>query len=174
MQRNRLYFLAAMPRKGKDMHKVYLVGPIGGKTYGEAIGWRTIVSKALRYKGFEPICPMTGKQVLNDGNKIGTGLNNATAVKNGTILHTDLYRVRESDIILVNFLDIKVGETTTPPIGSLIEIGYASALRKLIVVVATDPYVQQHPFIAGLSVVVSTMEEAIQVIENAPGGRGDE
>jgi len=71
----------------------------------------------------------------------------------------DLADIREADYVLINFLD-----STYPSTGSLVELGYAAALKKKIVAALEPDDPHDHIFVTGLSLVVSSLDGAIAAI----------
>lgn len=139
---------------------IYLIGPIGGLSYEQATGWRIDARKVLEKMDWVVLDPMSGKECLHQTKDIGVGLANAKSVENGYIYHSDLLRINKADVLLANWL-IK---SHRPPIGTMFEYGYGSAKDKTIITVTDDEYFMKHPFVAYSSIIVSTMEEAYDLL----------
>lgn len=141
---------------------VYLAGPITGLSYKEAKGWRDYVTERLAFKtrgrfstaiSIETISPLRGKDSLDIDIPIG-----AWAMSDVT--RRDFFDIRRSDLVLVNFLDAeKVSQ------GSLVEIGYAVALNKPLVVVMDMKNIHNHPFVVESALVITgDLDKAIDKI----------
>ena len=144
------------------MKSVYLVGPIGGLSYEDATQWRVEAREVLEARHWDVFDPMTGHESLKGEKDIGVGLGNAKFVENGCIFHSDLFRINEADILLVNLLKLSPKQS----VGTFFEYGYGYANKKMIITVTTDSYISKHPFIVGSSIVVSSMEQAYELINN--------
>lgn len=139
---------------------VYLIGPIGGLSYEQATTWRKEARTELEPMGWTILDPMSGKECLKDEKDIGVGLNNAKSVENGYIFHSDLLRLNKADIMLANWSI----PSHRPPIGTMFEYGYAFAKDKTIITVSTDDYFIHHPFVVASSIIVSTLDEAYELL----------
>ena len=140
---------------------VYLGGPITGATYQEATGWRQDIAAALEAYGFRCLSPMRRYKHTNEYYKNGKpiprlkdDMPDSTEAMEG-----DLADIREADYVLINFLD-----STYPSIGSLVELGYAAALKKKIVAALEPDDPHDHIFVTGLSLVTTSLDGAIAAI----------
>jgi nucleoside 2-deoxyribosyltransferase len=140
---------------------IYLIGPISGCTFTEATQWRNDLQIPLAQNGWTVLDPMRGKNHLSAEEKIVLSYEDHIVSRSDSIFQTDLFRVRQADVLLCNL-------TSMPghSIGTFMEMGYGHALGKIIIVIANDPMVVKHPFIVNSSIVVSTVEEALQVLHN--------
>lgn len=143
--------------------KVYLSGPMVGLTYEEANDWRLMAAAYLKDCGMDPVSPMRGKEAL--AGKVLTG-----AVPD--LLNSDSYAitardrddVMTCDAMIVNMVDAdKQGGYSA---GTLIEIGWADAWRKPIVLVTggskTGLKMANHPIVRGVTGwVVPDVETAV-------------
>src|SRR3990172_1203653 len=143
------------------MMRIYLSGPISGKTYKDASSWREDVGARLRAAGFEVRDPLRGKSFLSSQKG---ALDSHDYVKTDPSLSDKALKKRDvldvvaSDIILVNFSDAE-----TPSIGSIYELSIADFLNKLIVMVApVGPHPHDPPFVRDASVSFTSLEDAVR------------
>jgi len=148
----------------KNKKTVYLAGPISGLTYEEATAWRKEARLNLEEIGFDAIDPMHGKKFLSDVKKTDQARHNKLIARHDNIFLTDIYRVRNSEIILVNFLGAK-----QVSIGTTIEIGLARELGKLIVIVMDEGNIHDHVFITAGCVIAPTMQQALEYLRVVGG-----
>ena len=146
--------------EGFIQSRVYLVGPISGCTYEEATNWRRLVTEVLKAKNHLVFDPMSGKEELKQEEKIVLAYEEHLMAKADHIFLADLHRVRQSDVLFCNLLDIK-GFT----VGSLFEIGFGYALNKAIIVIANDKMITDHPFIKNSAFVASSVEEGLTILD---------
>jgi hypothetical protein len=139
------------------MRYVYLAGPILGCTKGEANDWRKYVDSEVRHKmagginlygthtALSVICvsplrcePIVGEvytAIYNDP-KFGTA--KAIGAKN-------LYDTKSADIVLAYLPKPEAGKERS--LGTILEIGWAKAIGKPVIIVTDDPFVQGHPVV---------------------------
>lgn len=118
-------------------HKVYLAGPITGKSYFGCTDWRNEAVAFLRDHGIEGLSPMRGKEYLShvteftqDGDKYKPF--NILSSNRG-IITRDRWDCTRADVILVNFLG-----ATRVSIGTCMEIAWADAHRVPVVCAMED------------------------------------
>jgi nucleoside 2-deoxyribosyltransferase len=152
------------------MPLVYLAGPITGDTWDGATSWRERATRYLRNKGILSLSPMRAKdfleqQVREDGEfKIDTTgdpvyTQHPLATAHG-ITKRDMWDVDRSDLILVNFVGYE-----KISIGTVLEIGRASAQNKYILIAMEEGNPHRHGMITELaSLVVPTLEEAVMLV----------
>lgn len=144
----------------RTFEKVYLAGPIAGLTYGQSTIWRTNVAKVLTELGYDVYSPMRERLDL------------AILFDQEAIPHThpsfrdpferDIHDIDRCDYVLANLWR---PEGVGPSVGTLVELGYAKALGKYIIVVAPDGE-NEHPFIKGVAnSLVCTIDEALDLFE---------
>lgn len=113
------------------MGSVYLAGPIAGQTFEQANEWRIEATKLL--SPLRAINPMRCKEYLRDQyiidgeespHPLGTGQG---------IITRDRNDLRRSDIVLMNLLPSQ--GTDLVSIGTMVELGWADAYRKPVVIV---------------------------------------
>jgi len=147
--------------------RVYLSGPISGKSYDEAMDWRDRVEARLSSAGFEVRNPLRGKSYLSnqgslDSHKYGTN----PTLSDKALKKRDVMDVVDCDIILVNFTD-----ATQVSIGSVYEMAIGDFLHKLIIMVAPKTlHPHDHPFLRDASVIFNDLDAAVQYIESCSLG----
>jgi nucleoside 2-deoxyribosyltransferase len=130
--------------------KIYLAGGINGLTEEQAFGWRKRVTALLKPLGVQCLNPIKSE----DFNKFSTGgkFNEGDM----TCYWKDKFDVKRADIVIVNM-------ENTKSYGTIVEIGWASALGKLIIVI--NPKGITHPFIIAEAIQVETLEQAVELIK---------
>ena len=138
----------------------YLAGPISGQTYDGATAWRDAATEFLREHGVEALSPMRDKEWLSkvaliDG---AYGTDPLTTAKG--ITTRDRWDCQRADVVLMNLLGAE-----RVSIGSMIEIGWADAARRPIVLVLKRGSVHDHPMVTETAgFVVPTLQEALYVV----------
>lgn len=145
---------------------IYLGGPIAGSGYSAASDWRVRVAEHLG--GTSPhirvLDPMRGKHELKDVDRIEAG-QGGVAYGPRTTVGRDLWDVNQCDAVLIN-----LSNATEVSIGSMVELGYACAHGKFVVVVLpsnpeSDPH--NHPFVTETATaVVRDLTEGIRLLED--------
>lgn len=130
---------------------IYLCGPIRGKQDYE---WR--LEFARKYEGrFR--CLIPSDIGVSDTTKLVQFKPSAYMT-----YRTDLHLIDLSDVVLANLLPLDTGYRGT---GSLIEIGYAIAKKKLILMIVSEG-IRKHPFLSfGADGVFGSMEELNGYVE---------
>lgn len=108
---------------------VFLGGPISGRSYRDASDWREYVTKRLP----EPLVgfsAMRGKPHLKDVERIEATCDQHPLTTGRGLTTRDFNDVRRCNLLFVNVLD-----ATEVSRGTLIEIGWAYALRRPILLV---------------------------------------
>ena len=139
---------------------VYLAGPINGRTYDEAQGWRVYAQERL-YPHLDVLSPMRRKQFLAGESRIeGSYEANAISSQRG-ITARDRLDVEQCDLVLANFLGAREASCGTP-----IEFGWADAYGKPIVMVmelSGNPF--DHPMMRELAPFrVETLEAGFTLV----------
>lgn len=148
------------------MSKVYLSGPITGLTYKEArFGWRQTFADRLRDTSPYTVClsPMRHEGYLAEiKGKLDKAYPEHLLSHPRMIVSKDMLDIRESTIVVANFLGAKKAS-----IGTISELGYAYANGKTIITIMEKGSVHDHPFITELSnAVVSTLEDAVAIVSS--------
>lgn len=140
------------------MKTVYLAGPISGQSYNEATDWRDLAKDFLEAADIEVRTPMRDKLHLSASEELPRQDASRVLCRAPSIVARDFNDLRAADLVLANLLD-----TRRISIGTLVELGYAAALGKPVVVVLslTDP-AYTHPFVLETAAaVVETLEEGL-------------
>lgn len=141
----------------------YLAGPIENLTVKNATNWRNdIIEKFKDLIKFHN--PMYGKEQIVHGKRLIKQENYSpetyNLTKSDSIFNRDLVMINNSQFILVNLLN-----PTKFPKGTMFEIGYAYAMRKLVVIIANDTAITEHPFIKQSSVQFNSFENAFEFLQ---------
>jgi nucleoside 2-deoxyribosyltransferase len=151
---------------GSNRPSVYLAGPITGLTYDDGQDWREFAKAQLDDAGINAFSPLRAKQhlralgVLDNAGKPDSkyiGLN-ALSEPSG-ITTRDRFDCMGRDLVLVNFLG-----ATQVSIGTCIELGWADAARRPIVIAMEEDNIHRHAManqVAGF--IVPTLEDALTV-----------
>jgi len=146
--------------KGKSgLFKVYLAGPIRGRSYDVAVSWRNYVSAQL-LPDIIAYSPMRAKEMLRNALVIDGKhqIQHPLTVPRG-IMTRDRFDVATSDLLFVNFL-----QASAVSIGTVMEIAWADYLRKPIVLVMEEDNIHNHAMVReAAGFIVSTLEEGIEI-----------
>jgi nucleoside 2-deoxyribosyltransferase len=122
-------------------YKAYLAGPIAGLNYKQAVMWREAARTELLLSGIHAYSPMRNKHYLSDVKQFSKQPRNdenpynsdnpLSTVKGITV--RDRFDCETSDLVLINLLG-----STTVSIGTMLEIGWASAKNIPIILVMED------------------------------------
>ena len=135
---------------------LYCAGPITGVSYGESTNWREYVASKLP-PHIKAVSPMRGKKYLTDEKNIKDSYKEHPLSCQKGITCRDRMDVMRCDMILVNFLG-----ATKVSIGSVMEIAWADAWRKPIIVVMEKENVHSHAILREVSgFIVHNLDEAI-------------
>jgi nucleoside 2-deoxyribosyltransferase len=142
--------------------KIYLAGPISGKTGPEVVDYFKSMSETLKGIGFDVASPMTGKDSMRTELKFkAEGYGNPVS-SNHAIFERDKWMVQNSNIILCNLSTA----TERVSIGSMYELAWASYLGKHTIVVMGKENIHRHAFVLeAADVVFETMEEALEYLK---------
>lgn len=142
---------------------VYLCGPIAGCTYDEArYGWRKKLAELIKPE-IPILSPMRQEGHLAEVvGELGTFApdNHAIATQRA-IVAKDKLDIRQSSLVVANFLGAE-----RVSIGSVVEIGFASALGKpIVLVIEPEGNVHDHLFVREMSDVrVSSIRDAADIV----------
>lgn len=150
------------------MRTVYLAGPVLGRTKEQANGWRHLVSEALREFGIRAISPLRCEPV-EAGSTYGPSYKDERFGSARAIKAKNLFDVASTDLTLAYLPAPAEGQHQS--YGTLLEIGWAHALRKPVVLVSNDPTVINHPVIGGsVDWLLSSLDAGVDVVEGILGG----
>ncbi len=144
---------------------IYLCGPITGCTFEEAKhGWRKQVYDALTPLGIICYSPLRhqSRDEMPESNSLSMSPNGAGTDALSTakgLTQRDRFDTFRSNLIFCNLLG-----TTQPSIGSMIEFGWADAMRIPIVCCMEEGNIHHHGMVVTVaSWVVPTLEEGIAI-----------
>ncbi len=140
---------------------VYLAGPITGKSYEQATGWRRSITRRL-IPGIGAASPLRGKDYLSEETDLAHTYPKPLSTE-PAIVGRDFFDVREVKIVCLNLLGTKVVS-----IGSMIEIGWAVAARTpLLLIMEAEGNPHDHPFVRRAATWrVDNAEEAVFIINS--------
>lgn len=144
--------------------KVYLAGAISGSTFGEATDWRDEVKRQLKENGIDGYSPLRGKEYLEKVGRIENAYD--TVGDFGTPLSTsrgimtrDHFDVLTCDVVFVYLKDAK-----RVSIGTVMEIAWAYAYRKPVVMVVEKGHLHEHPMIfEAVGYEVENLQQGIDI-----------
>jgi nucleoside 2-deoxyribosyltransferase len=140
---------------------VYLAGPITGLSFGEATDWREYAIQQLSAAGIDAFSPLRAKTYLKQESNLADQYSfNPLSTAHG-IVTRDLFDAMGRDLLLVNFLG-----ATKVSIGTVMEIAWADACRKPIVIAMEPGKVNphEHSMLTEVSgYIVPTLDEAIYI-----------
>lgn len=146
---------------------VYLAGPIMGCTGAEANDWRRQVDAQLKDMGIIAVSPLRcepliGERYTSEHPDPRFGTARAIAAKNR-------FDVRNCDITLAYLPKPEPGRVQS--YGTIVEIAWADAYGKQVILVSDDPFVLKHPVIdACVDWKLGTIDEAVDVCIGVLGG----
>lgn len=137
---------------------LYCASPITGVSYGESVDWREYVANKLP-SHIKAVSPMRGKKYLGKEKSIKDSYEEHPLSCQKGITCRDRMDTMRCDMILVNFLGAK-----KVSIGSVMEVAWADAFRKPIVVVMEKDNIHSHSMLREVSgFIVPSLDEAIAV-----------
>lgn len=150
---------------------VYLAGPIAACTHAEATDWRASVAAQLQarrvFGSIVAVSPMRMKDWTRRMERIegeyqeAAGEDYRITGAPMAIRTRDHFDVKNADMLFV-YLPREMIKRR-PSWGTAIEIGWASAYQKPIVLVTDDANLANHPLILGsVGWIVPTLEEGIE------------
>lgn len=137
--------------------KIYLAGPISHTSYGGATDWREYLEQEL----FSHTClsPMRGKSYLSSEECIKDHYGTPLSCSRG-IITRDHWDVQRCDIVVANLLG-----ASRVSIGTVLEIGWAHAYRKPLIVVMEEGGLHDHAMIREIAGFwVRSLEDAIEIV----------
>ena len=143
------------------MKTVYLAGPISGQQYQGATDWREFCTIQLRERGVNTLSPMRGKADLKSSKPIEGAYPDHPFAGERAIITRDRFDVMSCDVLLMNMLPM--GDRVS--IGTFIELGWADANRKPVVMVRTPTCKSHHHMVDQLvGFDVQSLEDAIATV----------
>jgi nucleoside 2-deoxyribosyltransferase len=146
---------------------VYLAGPITGLTYDDGQEWRQKLKLVFGQVGIDAFSPLRQQQYLKkfgvlDAGGMSSSYFGAHPLTNPAgITDRDRSDVMNRDAVLVNLLGAEKAS-----IGSVLEIGWADAYRKPLVVVMEEGNVHDHAMIYGCAgFVTDDLDVAVDTVK---------
>lgn len=137
---------------------LYCAGPISGVSYGNSTDWREYIANKLPTH-IKAVSPMRGKKYLVHEKSIKDSYEDHPLSCQKGITCRDRMDVMRCDMVLVNFLG-----ADRVSIGSVMEIAWADAWRKPIIVVMEKNNIHSHAMLKEVSgFIVSDLDEAIMI-----------
>ena len=122
--------------------RIYLAGPITGKSFDEVMNRYREKTAILVDFGYEVLSPMTAKGGLKGVNAfVSTGYSGPVA-NDHSIFERDQWMVRQADVVLAD-----LSNATAISIGTMMELAWASLLGKHTVLVMQHGNVHDHAFV---------------------------
>lgn len=141
-------------------YKVYLAGPILGLSPKDATDWRKSASESLNELGLEALSPMRHKEYLGGYDTLPDVAEKFVMSSQKGIVARDRNDVMRCDAVLMYLVGAK-----RVSIGTMVELGWADAFRKPIIVVVTEEDLHWHAFVREISgFVVKTLGEGIDAV----------
>jgi nucleoside 2-deoxyribosyltransferase len=138
------------------MKSIYLCGPIGGCSYKECTDWRKYVANNIG-EDILALSPMRAKEYLSNETNIKLSYETTILSSAVSITARDRNDIMNCDLLFVNLL-----AATKITIGSMIELGWADAWRKPIVLIMEPDNIHNHPIVNSLAGFrASTLDEGI-------------
>lgn len=138
---------------------LYCAGPITGVSYGESTDWREYIANKLPAH-IKAVSPMRGKAYLSSEKSIQDSYEEHPLSCQKGITTRDRMDVMRCDMILVNFLG-----ANKVSIGSVMELAWADARQKPIILVMEKDNIHSHSMIREVSgFIVANLDEAIDIV----------
>ena len=151
------------------MLRIYLSGAISGRTYEEATEWRRVAAKELNGTGMECYDPMRGSELFShQKSQVIASMHypkRHPELSDKALKDRDILDIIRSDIVLVNLLHAKAVS-----IGTVYEVGIASYLKKLVVLVMEADNIHDHPFLRDSGVIFRTLSSALRYVKSCADG----
>ena len=139
--------------------KVYLAGPISSCSYEGAIDWREHARKELLNFNIDGFSPMRSKEYLLGKTSIVSAQGGSVLSTQKGIVTRDRNDVMTCDALIVNLLGAQ-----KPTLGTMIELGWADAWRKPIILVMENENLHDHAMVRELAgFILPTLDEAIDI-----------
>lgn len=144
---------------------VYLAGPIAGSGYKDVTNWRR--RAVLELSPIKVFDPMRAKDFLKNEEEDVHNYEKKTILENALgspkgITSRDRYDVMNCDVVLMNLIGAKRIST-----GSMIEVGWADAYRKPIVLAIDEGNIHLHPMLLEIAgFIVTNMDEAFYIVKS--------
>lgn len=125
---------------------IYLAGPISGCNEDQIMGWRLHANKIFAQEGMVGLCPI---DVTSEGMDL----------KSIAVLR-DKMDVERCDAVMMN-----LSGAMRVSIGTMVELGWASAYKKPIILILEKGNLHDHGFVTTLADdIYETVDEAIKAV----------
>lgn len=140
---------------------IYCAGPITGLSYDEVTSYYQKVFYRLKEAGYDPLCPLCGKEYLkNETNLKASGYSYPLST-NHAIIERDRWMVKKSSIILINLFAAK-----KVSIGTMMELAWAHDNGIHTVLVMEKDNIHEHAFVfEAADVHYESLEDALVYLE---------
>lgn len=156
--------------------RVYLAGPISGCTYAGCVEWRERAERYLALKGILALSPMRGCSHLSTYQGPLPANFSGDQDEAHACYTRDHFDLRSADVVLMNLQAL--GDRARVSIGTVVELGWATAYRKPLILVKPlrgmhDPH--DHPFVQEAADYVTTdLDEALHIVVHILGAHTSE
>lgn len=144
------------------MSLVYLAGPITGLSWGDATDWQDYAIKSLAKDNIRGLSPLRCKDYLKNEDALAVQYDTYVLSTGKGITTRDRWDCLRCDALLVNLLGAK-----KVSIGTMMELGWASAAHKPIILVMEDegnPH--DHSMVREVyGFVVNTLDHGLAVVK---------
>lgn len=143
------------------MMRIYLAGPISGKSADDVYSRIERDSYILRRFGYEVQNPMTGKASLRFEKEFVAKDYRHPVTTNHAIIERDRWMVKRSDVVFVNLMEAK-----EKSIGSIMELAWAhdNGVHTVVAMPETGPH--NHAFIIeAADILFHDKEEAMNYLK---------
>ena len=143
------------------MNKIYLVHPISGLSADVVFEYYKDTEAKLTEMGYDVLTAMYGKSYLRCEKEFRASGYKMPCTTNHAIYQRDHWMTEQADIIYANFLRAK-----QVSVGSMMELAWASHMRKHVIVTMQDDNVHAHAFVyEAASIVYQTHEDAMNYLK---------
>ena len=141
------------------MNLVYLSGPITACSYDEATDWRSYAAENLA-EGIAPLSPLRGQKHLEGVKSIAAHNEEDVFGSKKGMTALDRNDVKRCDAVLVNLLGAK-----RVSLGTVMEVAWADAWDKPIVLVDGPGSLHDHPMISTVAeYIVGDIATGVEVV----------
>ena len=144
--------------------KIYLAGPISGKSYDEVVNLYNEKIDIFTKMGYSVLCPMRGKSYLrNELEFKDHGYSNFPVSTNHAIFERDKWMVQTSDIVFADLLNS--GERVS--IGTVMELAWASYLGKHTIILLPENNIHRHAFVLeSADIIFENISDALKYFKD--------
>jgi hypothetical protein len=137
---------------------LYTAGAITGLSYKGSVDWRAYVASKMP-PHIIAVSPMRAKEYLAGQKNVQAAYENIPLSSQKGIMTRDRFDVMRADMLLVNLLG-----TGTVSIGSVIEVAWADAFRKPIILAMDEGNIHDHPMLKeAAGFIVDNLNDAIDL-----------